>query len=370
MAIRETIASTPLIDNHAHPVTELPADSIVDQFHTWFTEGDLAPADARHTLNYRAALGVLADRFEEPRDDPDALLARRSDVDLRAYTRACLESTRTTAIIVDDGFPEMSPETFREYTDAAVYPLLRLEPVLEQLIDTAETFRAFETAFENRVRKALEGEYIGLKSIVAYRRGLAIEPPDRAAARRGFATLESGWDGRLEQPALLDFAIHRACELAAEYDVPIQFHTGMGDPDAHPRAVDPTHLVGCIEAHPETKIVVLHAGYPYVGQAGYMTGTYRNVYLDLSLSIPFAQHGAGRILSTAMELAPTTKLLYGSDGFSTPELFVMAANRFRAGLADVLEDLIATGIIDAGYGETVAANMMGENARRLYGIDP
>ncbi len=68
-----------------------------------------------------------------------------------------------------------------------------------------------------------------------------------------------------------------------------------------------------------------------------MTATYPNVYLDLSLAIPFAQHGSERVVSTAMELAPTTKLLYGSDGFSVPELYVLAARRFRDALASTLE---------------------------------
>ncbi len=62
--------------------------------------------------------------------------------------------------------------------------------------------------------------------------------------------------------------IHRACEVAADYDAPIQFHAGFGDPDAHPRYVDPTHLVECIEAHPETSVVVLHGAYPTSARLG------------------------------------------------------------------------------------------------------
>jgi len=149
----------------------------------------------------------------------------------------------------------------------------------------------------------------------------------------------------------------------------VQFHTGFGDPDAHPRLVSPAHLVECIEAHPETPIVLLHGSYPYVGQAGYVTATYPNVHLNLSLAIPFTQYGAQRVLATAMEVAPTTKLLYGSDAFSTPELYVLAARRFRDALATTLEDLLDRGIVGEPYAETVARNVLRENAIELYGLD-
>jgi len=99
-----------------------------------------------------------------------------------------------------------------------------------------------------------------------------------------------------------------------------------------------------------------------------VTATYPNVHLDASLAIPFAQHGASRVLSTAMELVPTTKLLYGSDAFSTPELYVLAARRFRAALVEVLEGLVADGIVTGRYAETAAENVLRGNARRLYDL--
>ncbi|MFP8953527.1 amidohydrolase family protein [Natrialbaceae archaeon A-arb3/5] len=368
MSIRETIETTPLIDNHAHPVEPLSATDVRERFAQWFTEGDLSNRDARHTLNYRAVLGVLAERFDGTPANEAELLEQRATVDRRRYTRECLADTGTDVILTDDGFPEMDPDEFREYTDATVHPLLRLEPLAESLIDEHERFAAFENALVDRVAAALDGDYVGLKTIVAYRRGLNVGPADRADARAAYADVRRDWDGRLEHPQLLDFVIHRACNLAAERNVPIQVHAGFGDSDAHPRYVDPTHLVACIEAHPETQFVVLHAGYPYVGQAGYVTATYSNVYLDLSLAVPFAQHGSQRVVSTAMELAPTTKLLYGSDAFSVPELYVLAARRFRDALATTLEDIVEDEIVTESYAETAAENVLRENAIRLYDL--
>lgn len=368
MTLRDTIADTVLVDNHAHPVESLSESSVTTEFAQVFTEGNLNTRDARHTLNYRAALGVLGEQFEIDPNDEKALLNRRADVELKEYTRDCIAETNTETILVDDGFPDTSPETFQEYTDADVYPMLRLEPVIEELIANHDTFGPFESAFKDRIRSALSDDYVALKSIIAYRRGLNVRNPSREAAQRAYADVRAEWEGRIEHPTLLDYLIHQALKLAGDHNTPLQFHTGFGDPDAHPREVNPTLLAECIQAHPDTPIVLLHAGYPYIGQSGYVTATYPNAYLDLSLAIPFTQHGATRILSTVMELAPTTKLLYGSDAFSTPEMFVLAARRFRSALLEVLESLIGDGIITSAYAETIATNVLRRNAIELYDL--
>lgn len=368
MTVRETVEQTPLVDNHAHAVKRLGTERIETGFAEIVTEGNLTSRDARHTLNYRAVLGVLAEQFDADPAAEGELLDRRAAVDGAAYTRECIAETNTETILVDEGYPDRPVVAFREETDATVHPMLRLEPVIEALVEEHSSFAAFEQAFEQRLSDALRGEYVALKSIAAYRRGLNIGPVDRPDARDAFEMLRAEWDGRIEHPRLLDYCLHNALTIAGDHGVPVQFHTGFGDPDAHPRFVNPVHLVECIEAHPETEIVMLHGGYPYVGQAGYVTATYPNVHLDLSLAIPFTQHGARRVLSTAMEIAPTTKLLYGSDAFLTPELFVLGARRFREALATVLEDLVERDIISERYAETTARHVLRENAIELYDL--
>ena len=369
MSLHDTVTGLALVDNHAHAIEPLSPAGFEKTFPGIFTEGVLDTRDARHTLNYRAVLGVLADRFGADPDAEAELLARRAEVDHAGYTRECIATTNTEAILVDEGFPGMPAGKFARNTDADVYPMLRLEPLIEALLSDHDEFAAFEAAFRNRLETALDGEYVALKTIAAYRRGLAIGPRDRAEARAAFADLSTDWNGRIEHPQLLDYCLHLALSIAGEYGSPVQFHTGFGDPDAHPRLVDPTHLVECIETHPETEFVVLHGGYPYVGQAAYVTATYPNVYLDLSLAIPFAQHGASRVVSTALEVVPTTKLLYGSDAFHTPELFVLAAQRFRDALAETLSGIVESGIISETYAETAARQILRSNAMELYGLN-
>ena len=369
MTIRNTIDGIQLVDNHAHPVMELPEEEITKAFPTYFTEGDLEVEDARHTVHYRQVLRLLSDQFEG--EDKSDLLAARAQVNLEDYARDLIDETSTDVILADDGFPNTSPAEFEAYTSARVEPLLRLEPIIEELIPEHEDLDSLVSAFEDRVTAALNAEYVGLKSIIAYRSGLDIAPPADAldAAEAAYRDVRDIFDGRLKEAAIIEHCLHRATAIAGNYGVPVQLHTGFGDGDAHTRFVDPSYLYDYLCAHSEAPVVLLHAGYPYVRTAGYVTSTFSNAYLDLSLANPFIQHGVKPMLRQALETVPATKLLYGSDAYTIPELYVLAADRIREDLTSVLEDLVSDGYYTEAYAEDVARMILRENALDLYGLE-
>ena len=68
-----------------------------------------------------------------------------------------------------------------------------------------------------------------------------------------------------------------------------------------------------IEAYPDTPIVLLHSGYPYTREAGYLTSVYENVYLDFGEIFPLLSGDGQRVVVRQMlELAPTNKILWSS----------------------------------------------------------
>lgn len=366
MSIHDVVASTPLIDNHAHAVEPLDSERITESFADFFTEGELSPNHARHTLNYRAVLDLLAEQFGNA--DEATLLAHRTDVDLESYSRELIDETDTAMILVDDGFPDVTLDEFKAYTDAKLRPIHRIENVAESLLPGSESFTSFEDAFIDALNDALDDDFVGLKTVIAYRTGLRVCSHDRETVRQAYDEVCRNWDGRVEHPVFNDYLVHLAADVAASHEAPLQFHTGFGDVDAHPQFVDPTYLYGFLQVHTSTPIVLLHGGYPYTRAAGYVTATLDNVYLDLSLATPFVQHGVEPLISQVLELAPTTKLLYASDAFSVPELYVLAARRFRADLSSVLERLHADGFVSESYAEEVAQGILRENARTLYDL--
>ena len=61
-------------------------------------------------------------------------------------------------------------------------------------------------------------------------------------------------------------------------------------------------------------------------------------------------------------VAPASKLLYGSDAARAPELYFLAAKRWRDALVEVLPE-----ILPAGQALEAGRSILRENALALYG---
>ena len=216
------------------------------------------------------------------------------------YPARLLRATRTERLLLDDGFPPADvaepPERMASLGDCQIHPVLRLERIFGE---GRERVRAAAAS-------ARERGYSALKTIAAYRTGLDS----------------------------LDPLVLEALDANAQDPVPVQVHTGFGDADLLLSSANPALLKPVIERFPETPFVLLHC-YPYVREAGWLAHVYANVYLDVSLTIPFVSRPA-EALHEALELAPVSKLLYASDAARSPELYFLAAKRWREALAEVV----------------------------------
>ncbi len=72
------------------------------------------------------------------------------------------------------------------------------------------------------------------------------------------------------------------------------------------------------------------------------------------------------MLVQLLGLAPTSKLLYASDGFSIPELFWLGARACRAALAHVLDQLVADQLLTGAQAGTAAEQILYRNSELLY----
>ena len=111
--------------------------------------------------------------------------------------------------------------------------------------------------------------------------------------------------------------------------------------------------------------MLLHC-YPFVGQAAYLAGTYPQVWMDLSLTLPLAEPVAAGLLREALGLCPAGKLLAASDGHSYPEMHWWGATVWRHTLARVLGDEIDAGGLDEAAARAAAGRVLAGNAAELY----
>jgi uncharacterized protein len=270
-------------------------------------------------------------------------VARDSD----EYAASLLRAAGTDVILVDDGYPPPGAgvgwEELGRLAACRTLPVLRIERVAEEALDDPLANVRAEVA------AARAGGFAALKTIAAYRGGLDLDALPAA-------TRTDRIEGGLVRDVLL--AALDANEGTGR-PLPVQVHTGFGDADLFLPAANPALLRPLIERFRDTPFVVLHC-YPYVREAGWLAHVYGNVWFDLSLTIPHVSRPA-EVLRQALELAPVSKLLYGSDAARTPELYYLAAKWWREALAEVLSEAL-----DAPEADAAGRAILRDNALGLY----
>lgn len=370
------LSSIPVIDQHAHNLVsaEVMAET---PFTAAFTEGyapDIRDRHARTTLCYRRGIKDIAALLDcEPTEA--AVLSRRAELGLEELTRRCFAAANLQAIVMDDGFlPDTILPIDWHQTFAPTHPLLRIEWLAEQMIPDVTRFDVFLEWFRSELDPLPEG-VVGFKSIAAYRTGLDIHPPSLDEAADCFYFILDNYRGdpiRLAHKPLIDFLVYETLEIAARNGTPIQFHTGFGDPDLDLRLANPLHLRPILEdaRFANVPIVLLHAAYPFMREAGFLAAVYPQAYVDFGLAIPFLSvAGMRSTLSQLLELSPTSKVMYSSDAHLIPELYYLGALWSRRLLAETLERSHHDGEITATEVDEIAIAILHRNAQQLYRLN-
>jgi predicted TIM-barrel fold metal-dependent hydrolase len=212
-----------------------------------------------------------------------------------------------------------------------------------------------------------------MKSVIAYRTGLHVREVDRRDAVSAFETVREvglrAGNLRIESKPLLDYLVVIAVEESARQNVPIQFHTGLGDPDLDLTLVDPAALrLLFSDRFRAAPIVLLHTGYPYVRSLAYLAAMFPNVYADMGEAILFAAGEATEIYRELLGLAPASKLLFSTDASLVPELYWVGARLGRRALGRVLDEHIADGAIDERVALDWAERILWRNSEAVYGL--
>jgi uncharacterized protein len=363
------------IDQHAHNLLK-PEIASHYPYPISFTEGydpDLINAHARHSLFYRRSLREIAQLLQcEPTEA--AILECRQELGLEQLTQHCFQAANLEAIFLDDGFlaDDVLPWQWHEQF-IPVKRLLRLEHLAENLIVQEEHFDDFLDRFRSEIDPP-RAKVVAFKSIAAYRTGLEIQAIQTEAAQWNFYELKRESHGkrlRLNNKFLIDFLITHTLEIAAKHQVPVQFHTGFGDPDLDLRLANPLYLREFLEDSRwrNVPIILLHGAYPYTREAGYLASVYPQVYVDFGLAVPFLSvAGMRSLLKQLLELTPTSKLLYSSDAHNIPELYYLGAKWGREILGSVLEEAVRDSDLTVTEADAIAAAILRENARELYRV--
>ena len=372
------------MDSHCHAFLPERETAPFEQCLT-LSEHPIPKRDVTSTFLYRRVIRELS-RVLGVKGSSDEVVDernRRYKSDPEGYIMMLFNDANIDTLLVDTGYPsDLDLEDFSRIIQVDIREIFRVETLSLELLRWDLHFDDLIDEYIGRMEDAVGRGAVALKTVIAYRTGLEVKRRADGEVRRAYEAFtvkaKEGVDAReiigLKTDyvkTLLDSFVYLAAESSARLGVPFQIHVGMGDvPGIDLRLSKPSLLHDLVndEVASEARIVLTHGGYPHIEEAGFMVNTYPNVYLDMSQTNPFIGIGVEEKLRNLMEMAPTTKIMHGSDGYNIPELSWIAALQAKWALERVLDDLIERDEIDEGGAQEIAAQFLSENARRLYDL--
>ena len=367
-----------LIDDHAHPFAlervPLELDAItLDVGGPGVTERRRVEGPTRlfQELCTRA-LGRLLGLHPDAPDEEIVAAREEAARDWGPYVRRLFDDAGISGMVLDFGVGSADPGALGTYEKLAGRPvwwLARLDPLVDELVAGGAGAAVTVAAVEQMMTAAVKAGAVGFKTIAAYRTGLAIDPDvDLLAAQ---ASLEEDPDlpVRRRAKALRDLVTRTLLERAADFGLPVQFHTGFGDAEIRLSESNPLLLEDLLAspAGRAATIVLIHGSYPWHEELAYLATVRPNVFAELSLSNLFAPAGTAERVLRLVELAPREKLLAGSDGHHLPESHWFGCRVLRDGFEEAAGRLRAAGAREA-FVDALRMAMFEGNARRVYGL--
>jgi uncharacterized protein len=379
-------------------VIDLTGAPIIDGHSHGFTLARLRAEPPEEFLDRIGMLGACLVSSGGLSDDDRALLHELSDSDplimatiLRLSellgcepTRAAVTAARTEALdteylkrlwahsgmasmVVDDGYPlpRVDPAEMERDAGIKVHHVIRIEPIIVEARERAASFAELADELTARLEAS---EAIAIKSVIAYRTGLDVQEWSRSEVEAAFTRWkDAGFPETRElakpvRDALLDRTVHAAAGR------PVHIHCGGGDPSVVLAYARPKDLFGFLDRHRDRPIVLIHGGWPWLEEGAYVASILPRVYLDTSINTSWASLIIDQKLEAVMGIAPTAKVMYGSDESTEPELAWISAVTTREALERVLGAAVDRRWMTETDAVRVGRGVLGGNCARLHGL--
>ncbi|MGH9858069.1 MAG: amidohydrolase family protein, partial [Acidobacteriota bacterium] len=164
-----------------------------------------------------------------------------------------------------------------------------------------------------------------------------------------------------------DFILHAVAAGAGRHELPLQIHVGYGSWQSNITArANPLLLNPLIEAHRQTRFVLLHGGYPYVGEMATLAKNHPNVYLECGWLAYIAPSAYRRAMGEWLDAVPASKLLaFSADCLHVEQTYGALALARRL-LAQTLAEKIEEHQWPEELARSVARWLLHDAAAKLY----
>ncbi|MBS1880394.1 MAG: amidohydrolase, partial [Actinobacteria bacterium] len=171
----------PLVDHHCHGVVAADLDDAA--FERWITESDRPPAPG--TRNFETPLGLAIRAWcaplldLEPGVEAADYMERRRQLGQAETCRLLLAACGLERLLVDTGIAGAGltdPDELAALAGVPAQEVVRIELVAEEVARAGADAAGFPHAFATALEAAAAPGAVGLKTIAAYRHGLALAP--------------------------------------------------------------------------------------------------------------------------------------------------------------------------------------------------
>ena len=261
----------------------------------------------------------------------------------------------------DNGHPDIFAPAFRVdplffgYSSQAVdHDRNNVRSMYGREFADLDTFNGF---VRDLVTENVRSGSVCIKNAIAYDRTVDYRETTKDKAAKAFRSGASAEDIRHFQ----DYLFYDICALAAELDVPVQCHTGLG-------CLDGTRAIGLreiIQKNPDTKFILFHASFPWTNDVLALLHNFPNVYVDICWLPLLSPTAAVQTLHQLIEVGTADRMCWGCDTWTSEESFG-ARLAINSVLAEVLDAKMNSGYLNAEGTEQVARNILFNNAKTLY----
>lgn len=128
-------------------------------------------------------------------------------------------------------------------------------------------------------------------------------------------------------------------ELAEKLDIPVGVHTGIsfpgitqkGAPDFRVALGNPLLLEGMLNRHPRLRVILMHAGHPYLAETVGILSVYPQVYVDIAVIdwiLPREEFHA--YLKALIRAGFADRIMFGSDQMVWPDAIGLAVGAIES----------------------------------------
>ncbi len=226
--------------------------------------------------------------------------------------------------------------------------------------------------FDFLLKKAVDFGIVCLKDQTAYRRIIDYSNPSKAEAESIFNKIMSNprdiFSSNEVRP-LDDWLFHNFIDLAKQYQLPIQLHTGhMAGIRNNVVKANAAHLLKVLELHSDVAFDLFHGNWPFMGEYLFIGKNYPNVYLDLCWVQAIDPLYSVELIKRAIVTVPHNKIMAFGGDTNKIENTIGYLELAKDNVAFALSEMIEINYLSKNEAKQIAVDWFFNNPNELFNL--